>query len=126
MSEIELKPCPFCGSTMAKCENCFHNKVCINGANYRNAGECRQYIDESLIVELPCKVGDTVYIPTKTRILVGEITRWTINEFVKTARAFIGDDMRYTDIDYNLFGKLIFLTREDAEKALKERKHNDL
>ena len=33
-----------------KCEHCIHKKVCIDGANYRNAEECRNFINENDIV----------------------------------------------------------------------------
>lgn len=37
---------------MAKCEKCYHNKVCINGANYKNAESCIHFKDKELIAEL--------------------------------------------------------------------------
>lgn len=33
-----------------KCEHCIHKKVCIDGANYRNAEKCRNFIDENDVV----------------------------------------------------------------------------
>lgn len=86
---------------------------------------------EENVIALPCKAGNTVYCIkelqdgkfTKT-IIVGEITKWSICEFTKTARVFITDDTRYTDIDYNLFGKTVFLTKEEAVQALKETEKN--
>lgn len=41
---------------MAKCENYYHRKICIDGANYKNAENCKQYINEADIVE-PVKHG---------------------------------------------------------------------
>ena len=29
-----------------KCEHCIHKKICIDGANYKNAEACRNYINE--------------------------------------------------------------------------------
>lgn len=29
-----------------KCEHCIHKNVCIDGANYRNAERCRNFINE--------------------------------------------------------------------------------
>lgn len=57
------------------------------------------------LVILPCKMGDTVYYIRRTfdgTDVVGEAELW------------------WSDIPY--IGKTIFLTREEAEKALEERK----
>lgn len=35
------------GKPMLKCEHCIHKKICIDGANYRNAEACRNYINEN-------------------------------------------------------------------------------
>lgn len=47
---------------METCENCYHYDVC--GFNeYKDFNEiCSFFKDKSFIVELPCKVGDTLYI----------------------------------------------------------------
>lgn len=45
---------------MAKCENCYHHDICIfHGAS--GCERCMQYKDKSLIVELPCMIGNVVY-----------------------------------------------------------------
>lgn len=48
---------------MAKCENCYHNEMCqalenCNGIMKIPANCCEYFRDNSLIVELPCRVGD--------------------------------------------------------------------
>jgi hypothetical protein len=83
--------------------------------------------DEGLIPVLPCKVGDKIYT-TKC----GDISE------VKVRTFFIGNPsynrgetsqsiemVRTTkfDIPFENFGKTVFLTREEAEKALKECEH---
>ena len=37
---------------MSKCERCYHNKVCIDGANYKNVETCNHFKDKELIAEL--------------------------------------------------------------------------
>ena len=37
---------------MSKCNNCYHNKVCIDGANYKNAENCRQYVPAADLQEV--------------------------------------------------------------------------
>jgi hypothetical protein len=65
--------------------------------------------EQGLLVKLPCKVGSDVY-------LIHNICngKWKSIEKVKFKINL-----------YNYFGKTVFLTREEAEKALeKERKNN--
>ena len=60
------------------------------------------------VVVLPCKMGDTVYYIRREfdgTDVVGEAEFW------------------WSDIPY--IGKTIFITREEAEKALEERKGNE-
>lgn len=73
--------------------------------------------EEGRLVVLPCKVGDTVYFPNKYAEI---IIPFTIVEFCmfKDEYAIIDD----SDNEYKIedFGKAVFLTHEEAEKALKE------
>lgn len=62
------------------------------------------------VIVLPCKVGTRVY-----RIVPDISVTWPDPTEYKT----IWDNFKLTDI-YN-FGKTVFLTREEAEKALIER-----
>lgn len=32
---------------MLKCEKCIHKKICIDGANYKNAEACRNFVNEN-------------------------------------------------------------------------------
>lgn len=41
---------------MLKCEHCIHKNVCIDGANYRNAEKCRNFINENDVA--PVKHGE--------------------------------------------------------------------
>lgn len=111
---------------MNKCNKCYHNKVCLDSANYKNAEKCSQFKDKSLIVELPCRVWDTVYyIKTLqdgnfTRVVSGEkVKQIAINSY----GIFLVVDYCHT-LDCRDFNKTIFLTREEAEQALKERDSN--
>lgn len=55
---------------MATCKNCIHYKACESLLGYLNTtsgvgGEtdkkCPTFADKSRFIELPCKIGDTVY-----------------------------------------------------------------
>ena len=81
--------------------------------------------EKGLLVRLPCKVGDTVYVPTRNfiselRIIMvsvdmhGTYFRWMLNSGI------------YPNLDgfsRSKLGKTVFLTREEAEKKLEELKN---
>lgn len=73
--------------------------------------------EQGLLVRLPCKVGDTVFVITER----GFIAKGEVRNF----RFF---DKLIVDVEYHHFGTLatsrywgetVFLTREEAEAALK-------
>ena len=37
---------------MSKCNSCYHNKICIDGANYKTAENCRHYIPAADVQEV--------------------------------------------------------------------------
>ena len=68
----------------------------------------------------PCKVGDIVYHPSYYRsgIMEGEIQRIIVDD------KGIVCETNYRTIDASEFGKSVFFTREEAERALEgEKKH---
>ena len=66
----------------------------------------------NVLIVTPCKVGDTVYSFWRYRDRSG-IVEHKVNALV--AMESEDDSFRFSD-----FGKTVFLTREEAEKALKE------
>ena len=90
-------------------------------------------VNEGRVVVLPCKVGDTVYYintlnfaPLKrNRVYRAEVTRIVITQrsvsFVAKVRYAGG----VSEIVEDGFGKTIFLTREEAEQALKGAQHEE-
>ena len=68
------------------------------------------YLLEHGVIVLPCKVGDTLYCESAIK---GHIT------YLKAP------DLEWIFENREIFGKEIFLTREEAERALKECKNND-
>lgn len=66
---------------MAKCKNCYHYEACLyflakenKILNNSEGFVCGYYKDKSLIVELPCRIGDTVFIISR-----GDIINLTVN-----------------------------------------------
>ena len=81
-------------------------------------------IEQGLMIELPCKVGDTVYWVFTTNIQQ-EMYECYVTEFIYNNK---GLDIclskkclnGYAYFTLKDIGKTVFLTREDAEKKLKE------
>jgi hypothetical protein len=87
--------------------------------------QCQHFKDRSQFVELPCKVGDTVYIIArisgKEQIIQDSVESIEISFFADNTPIILFDGIETCDWDSNDFGKQVFLTKEQAEQALKER-----
>lgn len=119
---------------MAKCENCYHYEACLNslsGYKVLNNTEgfvCDYYKDKSLIVELPCRVGDVVYV-LYTCDLPHEIEQAIINSInirKESTQIVFSNNSAFTvwENDWSIYKKYVFSSREEAERALKESEKN--
>ena len=120
---------------MATCKECLHFEVCR--MHYRQKCElaydtqkevnyaikraekgspiCEHFKDRSRFVELPCKLGDTVYIALNEYGVLKD----TVKEFrITSKRIWIRPEKFGMDC---LLENMAFLTHEAAEQALKER-----
>ncbi len=140
---------------MSKCEckECVHEEVC-RIREFPSLEEilkdgCPKYKDKSLFVELPCKVGDTVYVITekhpcyacryvedfchkycavkdKSKLVVKEakvyyfLFQKTSNKIQLEVAQTINLAMHFLHLEIKDFGKTVFLTKEEAERKLKE------
>lgn len=139
---------------MASCKDCVHVEACfrqkkiiidrINRAAQfaekftnekikvgccKHENFCELFCDRSRFMELPCKVGDTVYF-NNVHLRYAKVIAIYIDasggmfdldittniETVAGYKHFINKDYTFEDI-----GKRIFLTKEAAEQVLKER-----
>ena len=98
-------------------------ELCGGFARLREIAEADK---DGRVVVLPCKVGDTVWIVGAVRKLYSAKVRTFFCEHTSAVR---GDDydghihmIRTTECDIPMqkFGKTVFLSREEAEKALQE------
>ena len=118
------------------CKDCIHYDLCRscsriqlgwhgNSVHYvENMEEiCKDFKDRSRFVELPCKVGDTLFVPTRNLVseykivsfhVCGEGIWYRTNVIKGILTRLISDNVE-------IIGKTVFLTREEAERALKER-----
>ena len=106
---------------MASCNDCLHVKICqktrIIDPTHNYAIECNDFKDRSRFVELPCERGDLVYFIKARRVMADIVSKFTIDRCGVMLQRVNGYNLGYTD----QLGKKIFLTREEAEQALKER-----
>lgn len=122
-----------------KCENCIHYDLCVELMAHTKHQEkdfvkeclskvngCTDHFkDKSLCVELPCKVGDTVYISDFAEVMEAFASniKMFYNYLTKEIENVV--DLRIIgnfSIHKNFkdFGKTVFLTEEEAERKLKE------
>lgn len=127
---------------MASCKECIHFDRCKGLYKFDRLQKavskgCSYFKDRSRFVELPCKVGDTVYAywdmdnPCSNYLHVIEDFIIDLVILVDRKNSVIGfragraceQNGRKCDIEFDLkdIGKTVFLTREEAEQALKER-----
>lgn len=108
---------------MATCKECLHLPVCEllrsrgerDAASFQLSG-CDHFKDRARFVELPCKMGGTLYmiVTKRSRVYTPEFS------FIKITHLTELNAFRVV----RCFGKTVFLTRKEAEKALAERKSN--
>lgn len=117
-----------------KCPDCIHFERCnsiyikVDGI-MRTSDEfsrpeiCCWFKDKSKFIELPCEVGETVY-----KIVAMRCEDCNYDDTIQCSRrdrcpqTIELHSFSYEDIPW--FGKKVFLTREEAEKASKERENN--
>ncbi len=99
------------------CKDCVHFEVCANvycevtaETEIKNTHNkpCFYFKDKSKYIELPCKVGDTVYeVGTDLKIYQNEIKN-------------IIYDTNGIAFDERAINETVFLTKSEAEQKLKE------
>lgn len=99
---------------MATCRDCIHHEICVLLLQNTDA-VCNGFADKSRYVELPCKVGDKVYQTDGCRVYESTISEIEMS-FKNTV--YCTENIAF---DERAIDRSIFLTREKAEKALKER-----
>ena len=112
---------------MAKCKECVHGDVCFT---VLDSMQCQHFKDRSRFVELPYKLGDVVYFIFERKVIGGVVRRISFDNTKLGAKITLDS---LDDNDYGtIYGLLadddceIFLSREEAEKTLKEKEHEEL
>jgi hypothetical protein len=87
-----------------------------NGKTYQTAGNIADHLLENGVIVPPCKVGDKVYQTDGIRIYPSVITELVIGEKNIIFYTNYGNNIAF---DETAIGDSIYLTKEEAEKALK-------
>lgn len=133
---------------MSICKDCTRIEICTHyvkllskseGIDFDNAIEqycekaeadkCEYFQDRSKVVELQCKPGDIVYHYCDELHKILDYTVYCINLFRENAITYQADaydeenDEALSEIGFEPedIGRDVFLTRKEAEQALKER-----
>nr|DAZ41960.1 MAG TPA: hypothetical protein [Caudoviricetes sp.] len=116
----EIECGEYCDSCSQGAGNCETIKNMIKKlADYEDLEE------QGLLVRLPCKVGDTVYVPTRNFISELRIVMISVDMHDTYFRWMLNSGI-YPNLDGfsgNKLGKAVFLTHEEAEKKLEELKN---
>ena len=123
---------------MATCKDCIHYNLCRsisriqlgwrgNSVHYvENVEEiCKDFKDRSRLVELPYKLGDSIYEPKRHQVTEYKIARIVFYDFgIRMELRLMKGLLFRVEIKQEDIGKVVFLTREEAEQALKEREND--
>lgn len=127
-----LDPWECCGQNFHCSRKLNDDGGCINGCIvpklYKHLAEYEDLEEQGLLIKLPCKVRTEVfYICQKNTIALekGKIYKAVVSGLYAFEKGVcvtiqIYDDYGCTELEeINNFGKTVFLTKEEAEKALK-------
>ena len=120
-----LDPWECCGQDNYCKRGCFDeggcNKGCIVPKIYDKLAKYEDAKEHGRLIVLPCKIGDTVYINTPSGATLSEIVDSVTKPQFRTKTV---EGLRGLDFEFCDYGKTVFLSREEAEKALeaKEKK----
>lgn len=114
---------------MADCKNCLHYEVCadvmkkdlfIKEKMLKIANPiCKCFLDESRIIELPCKVGDICWFIRNNKIIKTTVEKIVLKEKGRLYLKLSCNSLYETSC--RSIEKTVFFTYEEAEQALKER-----
>ena len=109
---------------MATCKDCINYDVCSKmNTNCDRGNHCEMFKDREKFVKLPCKVGDKVYYITG-------LSRKIIKPAIVEEITINCNGVSKLSVETNAlafespFVSAFYLTKEEAEQALKEREKN--
>lgn len=113
---------------MASCKDCLHVDVCKNRDIFGDMAICEHFKDRTRFVELPCKFLHNCFVLPTINNNFSDIAEMKCIGFSLSHDSYnanlITDKNKLYQPRFEAFGKTVFLTREEAERALKERENN--
>ena len=112
------------------CKDCLHFKACYEMAaafgteefNILYANKCEDFANRSEWIHLPCSIDKVFFKPISRRNTIAKCTLSSLSQNADKSwkiRLTSGIFRSAFEITTNDIGKTVFLTREEAEKALK-------
>ena len=129
-----LDPWECCGQNFHCSRKLNDDGGCINGCIvpklYKHLAEYEDLEEQGLLLKLPCKVGTVAYLIDHNFVRMERkpikciIDEFTVDKYNNCYAVLNGAEnfymmKRFRAINIKLFGETIFLTKEDAEKAIK-------
>ena len=130
-----LDPWECCGQNFHCSRKLNDDGGCINGCIvpklYKHLAEYEDLEEQGLLLKLPCKVGTVAYLIDHNFVRMERkpikciIDEFTVDRYNDCYAVLNGAEnfymmRRFRTINIKQFGETIFLTKEEAEKALKE------
>lgn len=110
------------------CKNCLHYGVCYTQEVCNDIEQqlkdfgCKYFTDRSEWIHLPCSIDTVFFKPISRRNTIAKCTLSSLTQNADKSwkiRLTSGIFRSAFEITTNDIGKTVFLTREEAEKALK-------
>ena len=121
-AKVTYNPCDECRYSYSKQnQESYQCKVC----------EFKTYVDaerQGLIIVLPCKVGDVVYTASSYMECCREECKWVeeeCDECCDYQRVYFVKETKFQIQMIAVFGKTVFLTKEEAEQAIEKMEKNN-
>lgn len=107
------------------CKDCFHCDVCLCNDNYDHHASslCDHFKNKANVIELPCKVCDVVWTCLNGYVSKAKVWGISTENYLYEQQIYLKvrmkDKSNFVFDKTLLFGKTVFLTREEAEQKLK-------
>ena len=100
------------------CKECVHYDICemLRPIEWCTGKTCLGFKNKANFVELPCKVGQTVWFIRDEKIIETKVEKIVLKN--KGVYLKLGCNAMY-ETSCNSIGKTLFLTKEEAEQKLK-------
>lgn len=119
LDKVCYDPWDLCGMESHCTKGCHEEGGCTKGClvlkMYRKLAEYEDLEEQGKLLKLPCAVGNTVYRPYINTVIEMKVASIVVQHIIQIY--YCGTSYRSVIED---FGKAVFLTREEAEAALKE------